>query len=215
MTSAVEHHGRTNTRCLRAAVCFCGPVILFPRPVFHQEVWKNGIWLACLPCAINWWYHDRVISLEPITRQHGPTSCYRKKRVLRLSLVDPDRVAFKNEATVDTASLPQPFIILSGLFFFLFFTSCSRQRAGRVQMHHGRECWNQLSVGEDLLMNQRMWSFWLRWLSVASAKSLRTEGERQGGVCVGGSQRTMANEMVNSMGACMHPSTSFHSNNDK
>lgn len=175
MIAAVELLGKTNTCCIRAAVCFSDPVTFFCRPVFHQEVRNNGIWLACFMCnklVVSWWCDVT----GTITRQRDPTSCYWKKRVLRLSLVDSDRVAFKNEATVDTASLLQPFIILSGLFFFFFF-SCSRQRAGRVQMHHGRECWNQLSVGEDLLMNQRMWSFWLRWLSVASAKSLRTERE--------------------------------------
>lgn len=68
---------KTNARCFRAASC--DPVTFFPRPVFHQEVWKNGICLACRSCAINWWCHDCVISLETITRRHDPTSCYRKE----------------------------------------------------------------------------------------------------------------------------------------
>lgn len=108
--------------CFRSAVCSCDPVTFCLQPAFNQEVWTNEIWLTHLFMCnkrVASWPCDIIGTQNATARSH---QLLPENRVLRRSLVDPDRVAFKNEATVDTASLPQPFIILSGLFFFFFFS---------------------------------------------------------------------------------------------
>lgn len=86
--------------------------------------------------AINWRHRDCVISLEPITLRRAipPAATGKKKKTKKQFCAWAWWILIewplKNEATVDTASLPQPFIILSGLFFPFFFPSL-QQTASR------------------------------------------------------------------------------------